>query len=80
MSDSAAEPGAPQGAQTTNMPSQSEKSIASEVKQRVPDKAISLARTPDRIILRLNKYVLPSSSAHNEVSNKTLDSSQVQAG
>lgn len=62
MSDPAAEPGAPQGGATTNMPPASEKSIAHEVKQRVPSTAVALARTPDQIILRLNKYHSPSLS------------------
>jgi hypothetical protein len=40
------------------MPAASDKSIANEVKQRVPDKALSLASTPDRLLLRLNKYAM----------------------
>ena len=55
MSDPAAEPGAPTGG-ATDVPPASEKSIAAEVKKKVPEKAVTLARTPDRIILRLNKY------------------------
>ncbi len=54
MSDPAAEPGAPQDG-ATKMPPQQEKSIAAEVKERVPPKAIDIARTPDQILLRLNK-------------------------
>ena len=38
------------------MPAASEKSIANEVKQRVPGRLISIARTPDQLILRMNKY------------------------
>ena len=57
MSDPAAEPGAPQSG-ATNMPSTQEKSIANEVKKRVPDQAIAVAKQPDQILLRLNKYVL----------------------
>lgn len=59
MSDPAAEPGAPTGG-ATNVPPASEKSIAAEVKKQVPGRAIALARTPDSIILRLNKYTLPA--------------------
>lgn len=55
MSDPVAEPGAPTGG-ATNLPPASEKSIAAEVKDKVPGRAIALARTPDRILLRLNKY------------------------
>ena len=58
MSDSAAEPGAP--TEVSNMPPSQDKSIASEVKKRVPSGALSLASTPDRILLRLNKYVYTS--------------------
>ena len=54
MSDPAAEPGAPTGG-ATNIPPESEKSIAAEVKKKVPGRAIELARTPDKLILRLNK-------------------------
>ena len=53
----AEEPGAPTSV-PTNMPTASDKSIANEVKQRVPGKVVSLASTPDRLILRLNKCVL----------------------
>lgn len=53
----AEEPGAPTTI-PTNMPTASDKSIANEVKQRVPNKVVSLASTPDRLLLRLNKYVL----------------------
>lgn len=67
MSDPAAEPGAPTGNTSTNMPSASEKSIANEVKQRVPNNILDVARTPDKLILRLNKYALPA----NNTSNKT---------
>jgi hypothetical protein len=55
MSDPAAEPGAPTGG-ATNIPAASEKSIAAEVKERVPNRLLSVASTPDQIILRLNKY------------------------
>lgn len=54
MSEPAAEPGAPADG-ATNIPQASEKSVAAETKKRAP-KAVSLAATPDRIILRLNKY------------------------
>ena len=54
MSNAAAEePGAP--ASATNVGTASEKSIAGEVKQRVPSNVQSLAATPDRLLLRLNK-------------------------
>ena len=48
------------------MPSASEKSIASEVKERVPGRLVSAARTPDRLILRLNKYA-PESPGKDEI-------------
>lgn len=54
MSDAAAEPGAPTNG-ATNIPPASEKSIAAEVKDKVPERAITLASTPDKILLRLNK-------------------------
>ena len=63
MSDPSAEPGAPTGG-ATNVSSASEKSIASEVKQRVPSNLISIARAPDNILLRLNKYARCDSSRH----------------
>jgi len=56
MSDPAAEPGAPTGG-ATNIPSASEKSVANEVKQRVPSQVLSIARTPDKLILRINKLL-----------------------
>ena len=52
---SAEEPGAPI---STNVGTASDKSIANEVKQRVPNRVLSLASAPDRILLRLNKYAL----------------------
>ena len=61
MSDPAAEPGAPTGG-ATNIPSAQDKSIAAEAKKRVPNNVVSLARAPDRIILRLNKYVVIANS------------------
>ncbi|KAK3717019.1 hypothetical protein LTR37_006074 [Vermiconidia calcicola] len=48
-------PGAPDDA--TNLPQASEKSISNEVRARVPGRVVSIARTPDRIILRLNKLL-----------------------
>ncbi|KAK5164561.1 uncharacterized protein LTR77_009767 [Saxophila tyrrhenica] len=56
MSDPAAEPGVPNDG-ATNVPAAGEKSIAAEVKQRVPGRVVSLASTPDRIILRINKLL-----------------------
>lgn len=56
MSDPAAEPGAPTGGATEKPHAASEKSLASEAHRKAP-KLISLAATPDHIILRLNKYV-----------------------
>ena len=79
MSDPAAEPGAPTGG-ATNMPSSSEKSIANEVKERVPDKAISIARTPDRLILRLNKYALRLVFQCKQNANIYPDCSLARAG
>lgn len=57
MSEPASQPGAPtDGAQ--NVPQQaSEKSIAKEVEKKMPPQVKSALATPDRIILRLNKYV-----------------------
>lgn len=54
MSDAAAEPGAPADT-TNNIPSANEKSVAREVQKRAPNSLLDLARTPDKIILRLNK-------------------------
>ena len=53
MSDPAAEPGVPASGKT-DIPPASEKSIANEAKKRAPT-LTSIARTPDRIILRMNK-------------------------
>lgn len=63
MSEPASQPGAPtDGAQ--NQPSHaSEKSVAREAEKRLPKKAVSLLATPDRIILRLNKYAAPRMKA-----------------
>lgn len=69
MSDPSAEPGAPGGG-ATNVPSSSEKSIANEVKQRVPNSLVSIARAPDNLLLRLNKYVLDPTS-QNQVTMLT---------
>lgn len=56
MSDPTAEPGAPTTG-STNIPSASEKSISNAAQKRAP-KLTSLAAQPDRIILRVNKYVI----------------------
>ena len=55
MSEPVSEPGAPSDGSKRIPPAQ-EKSIAKEVERRMPPKATSLLATPDRIILRLNKY------------------------
>lgn len=56
MSEPASQPGAPSdGAQ--QIPPASEKSVAKELDKRVPKEVKSAMATPDRIILRLNKYV-----------------------
>lgn len=47
-------PGAPPK-EVTQLPPATEKSVAREVQRKAP-KATSLAATPDRILLRLNKY------------------------
>lgn len=59
MSEPVSQPNAPtDGAQNVPPPSQaSEKSLAKEVEKRTPPKVKSALATPDRIILRLNKYV-----------------------
>lgn len=60
MSEPASQPGAPSdGAQ--KLPQASEKSVAKELDKRVPTEVKSAFHTPDRILLRLNKYVLQSS-------------------
>ena len=58
MSDPAGEPGVPAENHPTSIPSASDKSVAEEVQKRAPPKLLDIARTPDKIILRLNKYVL----------------------
>lgn len=55
MSDPAGEPGVPAENHPTSIPPASEKSVAAEVQKRAP-KLVDLARTPDKVILRLNKY------------------------
>ena len=55
MSEPAAEPGVPSDGVKSIPPAQ-EKSIAKEIERKMPAKATSLLATPDRIILRLNKY------------------------
>nr|POF23918.1 hypothetical protein CFP56_54854 [Quercus suber] len=55
MSDPAAQPGAPTNG-ATKLPPSSDKSVAREAQRRAP-KATSLAATPDRILLRLNKLL-----------------------
>ncbi|KAF2767366.1 hypothetical protein EJ03DRAFT_156875 [Teratosphaeria nubilosa] len=55
MSDPGTEPGAPTGG-ATDIPAASEKSVAQDVKKRVP-KLAELAATPDTLILRVNKLL-----------------------
>ena len=55
MSDPTGEPGVPAENHPTSIPAASDKSVAKEVEKRVP-KLVDLTRTPDKIILRLNKY------------------------
>lgn len=57
MSDAAAEPGVPVENQASSIPPAGENSIAKEVQSRVPARLLELARTPDKILLRLNKCV-----------------------
>lgn len=55
MSEPASQPGAPSdGAQ--KLPPASEKSVAKELDKRVPQEVKGIFATPDRILLRLNKY------------------------
>jgi hypothetical protein len=56
MSEPASQPGAP-AEPVTNLPPASEKSVAKEVQKRVPGNIAKALATPDRILLRLNKYV-----------------------
>lgn len=58
MSDPIEEPGAPIEEKSTSIPPASDKSVAKEVEKRAPAKLVDLARKPDRILLRLNKYAL----------------------
>lgn len=55
MSDPAGEPGAPSNG-ATKIPSASDKSVSKEVQTKLPKLAALLA-TPDKTLLRLNKYV-----------------------
>lgn len=56
MSDPAAEPGVPAENQPSSIPPAAEKSVSAEVQKRVPS-LVNLARTPDKILLRLNKLL-----------------------
>ena len=61
MSDPSAEPGVPAESHphpdtSVNIPPAAEKKIA-EVKRKAPG-LVDLVKTPDRILLRLNKFVL----------------------
>ena len=63
MSDPTAEPGVPaenhpDPESSVSIPPAAEKKIA-EVKKRAPG-LVDLVKTPDRILLRLNKFVIPS--------------------
>lgn len=55
MSDPAGEPGVPAENNPSSIPPAAEKSVSAEVQKRAPT-LVSLARTPDKILLRLNKY------------------------
>jgi len=63
MSDPTAEPGVPaenhpDPDSSVSIPPAAEKKVA-EVKKRAPG-LVDLVKTPDRILLRLNKFVVPS--------------------
>jgi hypothetical protein len=55
--DAAAEPGVPVDVEPSYIPPAGEKSVAKEVEKRAPSGLLNLLSKPDRIILRLNKYV-----------------------
>jgi hypothetical protein len=62
MSDPTVEPGVPGESHphpdsSVSIPPAAEKKVA-EVKKRAPG-LVDLVKTPDRILLRLNKFVLP---------------------
>jgi len=60
--DAAAEPGVPvENTEPSYIPPAGEKSVAKEVEKRAPSGLLDIASKPDRIILRLNKYVQVSS-------------------
>jgi hypothetical protein len=55
--DAAAEPGVPVDVEPSYIPPAGEKSVAKEVEKRAPSGLLDVLSKPDRIILRLNKYV-----------------------
>lgn len=57
MSDPTVEPGAPVENQADSIPPASDGSVAKEVEKRAPARLLELAKQPDRILLRLSKYV-----------------------
>jgi len=66
MSDPTVEPGVPAESHprpdsSVSLPPAAEKKVA-EVKKRAPG-LVDLVKTPDRILLRLNKFVLPPKSS-----------------
>jgi len=58
MSDPTTEPGAPAAGTNSDIPPAQEKSMAAEAKKRAPPRLLQIAATPDRLMLRLNKYAL----------------------
>ena len=67
MSDPAAEPGAPTTTEgvapaPSSIPPPADKSVASELQKRVPysSNVMRIASTPDRVLLRLNKFTNPA--------------------
>lgn len=78
--DAAAEPGVPVETEPSYIPPAGEKSVAKEVEKRAPSGLINIASKPDKIILRLNKYVQPHIATPNTLSNNiSTDFSQHQA-
>lgn len=57
MSDPTVEPGAPVENRADSIPPASDGSVAKEVEKRAPARLLEIAKQPDRILLRLSKYV-----------------------
>lgn len=77
MSDPTAEPGVPAESHphpdsSVSLPPAAEKKVA-EVKKRAPS-LVDLVKTPDRIILRLNKSVAPVKHRPTRCNANTLPS------